>query len=210
MTSDDATIAAHSATQRAAEPSAGPARTQPTASVRARIGGYAVDMVILSAITMLASIGALFVLLLATDYAERDPSNATLLGCLALLFLGVPAIWTMLNLGLLTLRQQTGGQYVAALSVVRDDGAPLTLRTSLAWWFAGNPLLFSWPMIAVAGGPLLAAAALSPSDLTLAIPLLVIALAALLPVVALVSALVDRQHRALHDRIAGVTVVPAG
>ena len=205
MTSEDQTIAANMVPTRAAQ--ADGAVT--TATLRARIGGYAVDMVILCAIAMLVSIGALFVLLFATDYAEHDPSNATLLGCFALLFLGVPAIWSVLNVALLLTRQQTGGQYVAALRLTREDGAVLSSRTALAWWFCGNPLLFSWPMVGVAGGPLLGAAALAPGDLALAVPPLVITLCSVMPVVALVSALFDARNRALHDRIAGVVVVPA-
>jgi uncharacterized RDD family membrane protein YckC len=204
MTSENGTIAPPLAAPHTAREGSATS----TASIRARIGGYAVDMVILAAISMLASIGALFLLLFATDFAEQDPSDATLAACFAVLFAGVPAIWSALNIGLLLARRQTGGQYVAALRLAREDGNPLTLQTVCTWWFCGNPLLFSWLMIGVAGVPLLAAAALAPGDVALAVPIFVILLAAVLPIVAVISALLDPRNRALHDRIAGVIVVP--
>lgn len=178
------------------------------ASMRARFGGYAVDMVILAAITMLVSIGTLFIFLWATDMAEQDLSTGKTVACLTPLFLGVPALWSALNLALLMKRSQTGGQYVAALRVQPDAGA-MTMRTAAAWWFAGNPLLFSWLMVGIAGFPLLLVSLLVPSDIALALPIFVTLLCVALPFVALVSALRDPRNRALHDRIAGVTVVPA-
>jgi uncharacterized RDD family membrane protein YckC len=205
MTSDDRTITTHVATPRASR--ADGAGT--TATLRARFGGYAVDMVILSAIAMLASIGTLFLFLLASDYAEQDISATQTLACLTPLLIGVPVVWSALNIALLLTRGQTGGQYVAALRVAPEGGASLSPRTACAWWFSGNPLLFSWPMAGIAGFPLLVAAALVPGDFELAAPLLLITLCLILPIVALVSALVDPRNRALHDRIAGVVVVPA-
>jgi hypothetical protein len=64
-------------------------------------------------------------------------------------------------------------------------------------------------MAAMAGVPLLVWAALTPGDIELAVPLFVITLCVVLPLFALVSALFDARNRALHDRIAGVIVVPA-
>jgi hypothetical protein len=63
-------------------------------------------------------------------------------------------------------------------------------------------------MAIIAGIPLLAIAALVPGDLELAAPIFVITLCLVLPIVALVSSMLDARNRALHDRIARVTVVP--
>ena len=65
-------------------------------------------------------------------------------------------------------------------------------------------------MALVVGFPLAAVIALVLSRLTIVIfgALVVICVAS--PVIALVSALLDDQHRALHDRIAGAVAVPAG
>jgi hypothetical protein len=179
------------------------------ATLRARIGGYAVDMVILSAIAMLASIATLFLFLFVTDNAEHDISTAKTLSCLTPLLFGVPIAWSALNILLLVKRQQTGGQYVAALRLAPESGQPLSMRTAFAWWFGGNPLLYSWPMSGIVGFPLLVAAALVPGDIELAVPLFLIALCLVLPILALATAILDGRNRALHDRIAGVIVVPA-
>jgi hypothetical protein len=204
MTSGGRTIATQAAPPRAADTD----RAIDAASLRARIGGYAVDMTILAAIAMVASIGSLFLLLFATDWGEQDLGTGTTIACLLVVLVGVPAIWSILNILLLVTRRQTGGQYVAALRVRADAGDGMPLRTALAWWFCGSPTLYSWPMAGIAGFPLLAIAALVPGDLELAAPLFVIAICIVLPIVALISAMTDASNRALHDRIAGVTVVP--
>jgi hypothetical protein len=204
MTSGERTIATQAAPPRAADTG----RDTDAASLRARIGGYAVDMTILAAIAMVASIGSLFLLLFATDWGEQDLGTGTTIACLLVVLIGVPGVWSVLNVFLLLTRRQTGGQYVAALRLRRDSGDGMPLRTALAWWFCGNPTLYSWPMAAIAGFPLLAIAALVPGDFELAAPLFVIAMCLVLPLVALVSAMMDPRNRALHDRIAGVTVVP--
>lgn len=205
MSSSESTIVTSSAPARIARAD----HASGAASIRARVGGYAVDMVILSAITMLVSIATLFLFLWATDMAEQDLSTAKTVACLIPLFIGVPAVWSALNLALLMTRRQTGGQYVAALRIQPDGGVPMTARTALTWWFCGNPLLFSWLMIGIAGFPLLLVSLLAPGDIALAIPIFVTLLCVALPLVALVSALRDERNRALHDRIAGVTIVPA-
>jgi hypothetical protein len=205
MSSEPSAIATSAAPPRVthAERATGPA------SIRARVGGYAVDMVILAAITMLVSIGTLFLFLWATDMAEQDLSTAKTVLCLMPLFIGVPVVWSALNIWLLMSRAQTGGQYVAALRLQPESSAAMTMRTALAWWFCGNPLLFNWLMTGIAGFPLLLVSLLAPSDIALAIPIFVTLLCVALPIVALVSALRDPANRALHDKIAGVAVVPA-
>jgi hypothetical protein len=166
-------------------------------------------MVIFSAILMLMCVAAGALLLLLTHGATGDPTDPQLYLSIAVVGFGAPAIWSILNLILLSTRRQTGGQYVAGVRLAREDGAPLTRRDTAVWWFFLNPLLFSWPMGAVASLPLVAVVALAVSRGTLAVWFIVVALCVAAPLVALVSAVVDAHNRTLHDRIVGTIVVPA-
>ncbi len=176
--------------------------------MRARVSGYVVDTVIFAAVAMVVVVLAGFLLLATTDWAKNDPSDAQLWAFIAIIGLGTPAIWTLMNVALLALRGQTGGQYVAGIRLVHEDGSRLSMRDAVAWWFCFNPLLFSWPMAAVAGLPLAAVIALVLSRATIVAfgVLMTICLAS--PVIAFVSALLDPRHRALHDRIVGTVIVP--
>lgn len=185
------------------------AREKQAAHLRARIGGYVVDMVIFSAVTMLATVLAGFILLAGIDWGTQDPTDPQLYTFLAIIGLGTPFIWTVLNLGLLVSRSQVGGQYVAGLKLVSEDGGAIGPRESIAWWFCFNPLLFSWPMALIAGLPLTAVISLLSSSLTIVVFGVVVTLCIASPVIALVSAALDRNNRALHDRVAGVLAVPA-
>ncbi|MHB8377460.1 MAG: RDD family protein [Dehalococcoidia bacterium] len=179
------------------------------ASLRARAGGYVVDMVIFSAVSLVMVVIAGLVVLVSTGWATNDPSNPVFYGSLAIVGLGTPLVWSLMNLVLLVTRQQTGGQYVAGVRLAREDGAPLTRGNLLAWWSLLNPLLFSWPMALVAALPMAGAISLALSSLTVVAFGIVVTLCAVAPIVALVSAALDGQNRALHDRIAGTVVVPA-
>jgi len=179
------------------------------ASLRSRVGGYVVDMVIFAAIAMVIVVFAGFVLLLATDFAEQDAADADFYMFLALIGAGTPLVWTLMNLALLVTRGQTGGQYVAGLRVEPERGGRLSIWQALGWWFALNPLLFSWPMAAIAGFPLAAVVALLAESVTLGFTISIVLLCLLAPLAALIAALTDAHNRALHDRAAGVMIVPA-
>jgi hypothetical protein len=181
----------------------------PTAHLRTRVGGYAVDMVIFSAITMVMIVLAGFVLLFSTNWAEQDASDAQIYAFLAIIGLGVPLVWTVLNLGLLSTRGQTAGQYVAGLRLRTEDGLRLSPRAAATWWFCFNPLLFSWPMALIAGLPLVAVISLISGRLVFVAFGMVVTLCIAAPIVAFVSAAIDGQKRALHDRIAGVVAQAA-
>jgi uncharacterized RDD family membrane protein YckC len=177
--------------------------------LRARVGGYLVDMVIFAAIAMIVIVFAGFLLLATTDWAKKDPSDPQFYMFLAIIGLGTPIIWTLLNLALLATRGQTGGQYVAGIRLVNEDGSALSPRAAVAWWFCFNPLLFSWPMACVAGLPLAAVIALVLSRLTIVVFGVLMTLCVASPFIALISALLDSQHRALHDRMVGAAILPA-
>ena len=178
------------------------------ASMRARIGGYAVDMVIFAAVAMIVVVFAGFLLLATTDWAKKDPSDPQFYLFLGTIGVGAPLTWTLLNLVLLATRGQTGGQYVAGIRLVGENGGRMSRRAAAVWWFCFNPLLFSWPMACVAGLPLAAILAAVPKVSTLAFLLALITICLASPLISLVSALLDGQHRALHDRMAGVVAVP--
>jgi hypothetical protein len=91
----------------------------------------------------------------------------------------------------------------------REDGRALASSNAVAWWFCFNPLLFSWPMAIAAGVPLAGAAAVLLGAWTVIVFGIVVTLCLLIPVVALISAALDSNNRALHDRVVGTIVVPA-
>jgi len=175
---------------------------------RARIGGYVVDMVIFAAVAMLVMVIAGAVILLATDGAEQDATNAELYTFVSIIGLGTPLFWTLLNVSLLSMRGQTGGQYVAGVRVEDEDGRPARFKTVLAWWFCLNPLLYSWPMALVAGAPIAALLFLVLNVFALFVLALVVLVCVAAPIVAFASAMANGENRALHDRVAGIVVSP--
>ncbi|MDP9238595.1 MAG: RDD family protein [Chloroflexota bacterium] len=180
------------------------------ASLRARIAGYAVDMVIFAAISLVMLVIAGFVLLVSTNWAQDDASDPQFYTFLSIIGVGIPSIWTAMNLLLLRARAQTGGQYVAGIRVVREDGERLSGRDAVLWWLCFNPLLFSWPMALVACLPLSAVIALALSRVTIVAFGVVVTICFAAPLIALAAAALDAENRALHDRIIGTRLVPAG
>jgi hypothetical protein len=63
-------------------------------------------------------------------------------------------------------------------------------------------------MALIGGFPLISVVTLVLSRLSLALFLVLITLCIASPIIALVSALLDAQNRALHDRVAHVVAVP--
>jgi len=166
-------------------------------------------MVILSAITMIVLAVGGFLLLVFIDFGEQDPSNADIYVFTSIIGVGCPAIWTALNLILLAVRRQTGGQYVAGIRLARSDGGELSRRDLAGWWLCLNPLFFSWPIAGVVGYAVLVPAALVASRTMLTLGIFGIAVCLAAPIAAIVSALFDRDNRGLHDRVLGTIVVSA-
>lgn len=178
------------------------------ASVRQRIGGYVVDMVIFAAVSMVVTVIAGLQLLLVTRGATQD-SSKSVYAFLAIVGMGIPLSWSALNLVLLAARRQTGGQYVAGVRLSREDGGRFSARDAAAWWFCLNPVLFSWPSAVTTALPLAFVSSLLLSRLGIVAFGVVLTLCLVAPVLAIISSLLDRQNRALHDRIVGVVIVPA-
>lgn len=193
---------------RSSVPPASTAARPVPATLRARTGGYVVDMVILSAIIMVVGVLAGFLLLLSTDFAQdRDAQDSDIVIAALTLLIGTAGGWSVLNLALLATRQQTGGHYVAGLRLAREDGGRLAGRDAVVWWFCLNPLLFSWPVAGSVGVALLILTGITAADALLFATLLVMTLCVVMPIVALVAALFDDRNRGLHDRVAGTVVI---
>ena len=103
------------------------------ASLRARAGGYVVDMVIFAAIAMMVLVIAGVVILLHhRTGASKTRPTARLYTFLAIIGLGTPIVWTALNLAALATRSQTGGQYVAGVRLTTRGRRRLELPR-VAW-----------------------------------------------------------------------------
>lgn len=180
-----------------------------SAHIRARVGGYVVDMVILAAVIMIVTVISGFVLLARIDWGTEDATDPQLYTFLGMIGVGVPLVWSALTLGVLALRSQTAGQYVAGLKLASDDGGRPSERSLLAWYFCFNPLLFSWLMAGAVCLPLTAVVALALSRASIVAFGVLLTVCLLSPLIALISAVLHPESRALHDRVAGVVVVPA-
>jgi hypothetical protein len=164
-------------------------------------------MVIFGAVAMVIFVVVGGTFLWTIDWGQDDPSDAQFYFFIGSIGAGIPLVWTAMNLGLLMLRRQTGGQYVAGVALTRVDGKPLRIGTLVVWWLALNPLLFSWPMSLTSGTCLLAIAALSLGMVDLVLALLFVLLCTIAPIVALAAAAADARNRTLYDRVADVVVV---
>jgi hypothetical protein len=165
-------------------------------------------MVIFAAIAMLILVVSGFVLLWGIDWGTQDPTDGQLYLFLSMIGVGLPLVWTVLNVGLLATRGQTGGQYVAGVRTTRADGSPLSISRALLWWICFNPLLFSWPLAAVAGGPIAVFIIVGWAELMMVVWGLLMTLCIACPIVALVSASLHERGEAFHDRVVGAIAVP--
>jgi uncharacterized RDD family membrane protein YckC len=176
--------------------------------LEARLVAFVVDSVVLLSFVLILLAVAGFQLLIASDFGKEDPPGSSFYAILAIAMAVIP-LWLTFNVVLCHWRGQTVGKYVADIKVVRDDGRPLDTRTSLIRFLLLHPLLFH-PFLAF---PWLLTAAVATS-VTVNAAVLVITLALVFlslagPFLAIGSILLDGKRRALHDRVAGTTVVPA-
>ncbi len=176
------------------------------AGIRSRLFAYLIDSIVLAAFTLVSFIIAGTSLFLATDGGKGHISDRAEWTFVGILMASVP-VWLVLNLGLGVRRGQTVGQFVVGLQVAKEDGErPGPLRL-LLYWLALHPLFFhpvlavSWALFAYL------AVVLAGSTVLFIAAVAVVILCFVAPIITLLSLLPDRNRRALHDRIAGVTVV---
>jgi uncharacterized RDD family membrane protein YckC len=178
------------------------------ARLEARLVAFVVDSVVLLSFVFVFLAVAGLQLLIASDFGKEDPPDSSFYAILAIAMAVIP-LWLAFNVVLCHWRGQTVGKYVAAIKVVRDDGRPLDLRTSLVRFLPLHPLLFH-PFLALLW--LLTAAVATSVPVSVAVLVVTLALVFLSlagPFLATGSILRDDRRRALHDRVAGTTVVPA-
>jgi len=150
-----------------------------------------------------------FQLLIASDFGEDDPPDASFYAILAIVMAVIP-LWLAFNVALCHWRGQTVGKYVADIRVVREDGRPLHLGVSLSRFLLLHPLLFH-PFLALLW--LLTAAITTSATLSAAVLVVTLALVFLSlagPLLAGGSVLLDGRRRAIHDRVTGTVVIDAG
>jgi uncharacterized RDD family membrane protein YckC len=175
------------------------------ASLSARILAYCLDSIVLFAFTAVFFAIAGSIIMVSSDFGEGTASDEAFTGLIVVLMATMPC-WLLLNVFLLRRRGQTVGQYVIGLRVVAEDGSKPETQRLISYWLALHPLVFH-PLL---GGLwlLFAFQSLSlQSDLLLIVSLALALLSAVAPVAALIFAVIDPEHRALHDRLAGTRVV---
>ena len=186
----------------AAQP-ARPTLTLPVASLGSRFAAYVLDWLVMFIIScLLLALGGLIVLL-SSDMGGRDPSDRALNGALLVASLAAP-VWFVMTLAGWLWQGQTIGKMALRLRIVGPDGEPPGLGRALArmaLYVIGN-------LPAAALVPAFVAVALlrRQGDVPtfLALPALALTAPALVSVLLL---LFDRQHRALHDWVAGTRVI---
>jgi len=167
-----------------------------------RILAYLVDSVILLAVLLVFFVAAGGQLL---AWGE-DPPDSAYYTFFAVLMAAIVA-WSALNLALLAWRGQTAGQYVLGHRVAAEDGSRPNVRSLVVRWFALNPLLFNLllaPVWFVFGAIVFS---LTLNVVAAVISIAMVALCIVAPPLALVSMLLSRRGRALHDLVSGTTVV---
>jgi uncharacterized RDD family membrane protein YckC len=186
--------------------------TVPTARrahLEARLVAFVVDSVVLLSFILVFWAVAGLQLLIASDFGDKDPPGSSYYAVLAIAMAVIP-LWLAFNVVLCRWRGQTVGKYVADIKIVREDGRPLGLWRSLARFLLLHPLLFH---IFLVPNWLLTTAivtSLTVSAAVLVVTLTITFLSVFAIFLATGSVLLDRNHRALHDRVAGTILVPAG
>jgi uncharacterized RDD family membrane protein YckC len=179
------------------------------ARLEARLVAFVVDSVVLLSFILVFWAVAGLQLLIASDFGEKDPPGSSYYAVLAIAMAVIP-LWLAFNVVLCRWRGQTVGKYVADIKVVCEDGRPLGLWRSLARFLLLHPLFFH--LFLVPNWLLTTAivTSLTVSAAVLVVTLTITFLSVFAIFLATGSVLLDRNHRALHDRVAGTILVPAG
>lgn len=175
------------------------------AGLGSRLMAYVLDSVFLFAFAMLFVTASFLNIFLSSDSGRDNAGDGTIWLSVYILLLTVPA-WGLFNWALTSRKAHTVGQYVLGLRLTSADEARLTPKRLAAYWLALHPLLFH-PMLA--GFWLLFAwvgISISESDALLVFGLALAIICILAPLASLAFAAFDRQHRGVHDRLAGVRV----
>jgi uncharacterized RDD family membrane protein YckC len=175
------------------------------AGAGARILAYLIDSVVLFCFSIVFLVAASLVLFIDSDQGRDEISNGEGWAVVAIVLANLPA-WVLVNL-LLTLRRgQTVGQYLMGLGIVAEDGSQPRLGALASYWLSLHPLVFH-PLMSLAWLFLVwLLLAKTTNDIAVIVAGAMALLCFVAPVAGLALMLVDRQRRALHDRLSGLRV----
>ena len=167
---------------------------------------YAVDSMLLFGFCMAFSAAAFLVIFLGSDTGRRNISDGEEWAFVAFLLATFPA-WLVFNVGLVTTRGHTVGQYVIGLRVVNQSGEQPEPGRVVMYWLALHPLLFHpflalpWGLFATLG------VTIAGSSLLFVLALAMAFLCLVTPFASLLFMALDPQRRGIHDRLAGIRIV---
>lgn len=148
-------------------------------------------------------------LLVTSDFGQGEAPDSSYYAAPAILVGGTMIGWSCFNLALLAWRGQTTGEYVAGIRVRRQDGSSPSKRQLLLRWLSLDPLLFHPLLAPIWFLGVLVVVSLTVSVAALVVGLFFVFVCLMAPLVGLAAVLMDRERRALHDRLAGTVVVDA-
>jgi len=184
-----------------------PAATLPVARLNARISAYLVDSIVLLTFILAFFVIGATPLLFSGDLGSNDAPDAAFSAFLAILLGGPLLSWSAFNLALMRWRGQSMGMYIVGIRTVAEDGAPLATRTVLLRWFGLHPLLFHPLLLPIWALLALYSVYVTLSQVVFVITVALVLLCVVAPAASLLAMVVDSNHRALHDRLAGTLVV---
>jgi uncharacterized RDD family membrane protein YckC len=173
------------------------------AALGPRLFAYLLDSLVLFVFTTIFVSLASLAIIASSDFGEQNPSDRAF-SIFAVVLLATMPCWLILNVLLIHKRGQTPGQYVIGLRLEMEDGSQPTSGRLLLYWLALHPLLFH-PLLA--GFWLFIAFFSLGNNGIVVLSLAMAVLSIVSPVASLLFALVDPEHRALHDRLAGLRVI---
>lgn len=167
---------------------------------------YLVDSVLLFGFCMAFGAAAFLVILVGSDTGRSNITDGQEWAFVGFLLAAFP-VWYAFNVGLVTLRGFTVGQYVMGLRTVRESGEPVSPGKVALYWLALHPLLFH-PLLALPWGLFATlGVTLAGSSLLFVLALAMVFLCLVTPLVNLLYAFLDPGHRGIHDRLARIRVV---
>jgi uncharacterized RDD family membrane protein YckC len=188
-----------------ASSNASPIEDDDRASLGARALAFILDSVLLFGFCMAFGAAAFLVIFVGSDTGRNTISDGEEWGFVAFLLATFPA-WFAFNVGLMSMRGHTVGQYVIGLRTVRADGGKPSANQVGLYWLALHPVLFHpflalpWLLFATLGVTFASSEALFVFALAIALLCLVG------PLVNIIFVAIDPQRRGVHDRLGGIKV----
>ena len=177
------------------------------ARLNARVSAYAIDSALLVGFMLVFLIIGGAALLFTSDFGANDPPDSAYYAFTAVLIGGTVLAWSAWNIALVAWRAQTAGMYLVGIAVQTESASPVSAGRSVARWLAFHPLLFHPLLLPLWGLFAYLTASLTLNQIAFGASLVLVVLCIAVPIAGVIAILVDPEHRALHDRIAGTVVV---